>query len=251
MAVITIATQKGGTGKTTLAWGLGGALHDIGRSVLYVDMDGQQNLSWLLRSDDDKPTVYDVLMGRSRAAAAIQPTYQGDLIAANYALSGLDAKLTGKDRLTRLRNALQDVAPRYDYVLIDTPPALALATMNALAASDGVIIPTTAELFALYGMDAVISAVKDVRRMANPDLQIYGVSLGQWDGRTAISKAYLHEIEERAKAANCPIYNTKIRKGVAIPEAQSGCKALTSWAPKSNQAKDYAALAEEVSWQLL
>lgn len=246
MAVITVGTEKGGTGKTTLVWGLGGALHAMGRSVLYVDMDGQRNLSRLLRADGTKPTIYEILKGMKRPASAIQRTYQGDLMAASAELSGLDGILTGQDRELRLKKALEGIAPNYDYVLIDTPPALGMATVNALAASDGLIIPVTTDLFAVYGMNTEVQAARDVQATINPRLEIIGISVGLWDPRTAMSKAYLPEIEKRAAAIPCPVYGTKIRRGVAVLEAESACRALADYAPRSNQAKDYRALAEEV-----
>lgn len=250
VAVITVSTEKGGTGKTTLVWGLGGALHDMGRSVLYVDLDGQCSLTYVLKGRTDRQTSYDLLMGTGRPGAAIQPTYQGDLIAAKPELSGIDVKMKGSDRTGRLRTALQDAAKQYDYVLIDTPPALNLATFNGMTASDGLIIPVTADTFAVYGMDGVAAAARDVRAHYNPDLRILGASIGLWDPRTAISRTYLELIEERAAAIPCPVFDTKIRRGVAVPEAQSGCMSLSAWAKKSNQAKDYAALAREIEERL-
>lgn len=247
---LTAAIQKGGTGKTTVIWGLGEWLHQAGKKILYVDLDAQGNLSMLLNADRSKPTSYDVLTGRRRASSAIQSTPQGDLIASSPNLGIIASELTGTGREYKLKEALKGLAGQYDVILIDTPPTYAIQTTCALTASDGVIIPMKADIVTLQGMEGILGSIKDVQKYTNPKLEILGILITDWDGRPALTKQIGELIE--ARAANVPtrVYGTKIRRGIAVQEAQATRKGILEYAPKSNPAKDLEAFAKEVAGQI-
>lgn len=247
---LTVAVEKGGTGKTTVVWSLGEWMHRAGRKVLYVDLDAQGNLSALLKTDTSKPTIYDVLMGKERANRAIQSTPQGDIIQSSPSMSNLGTALTGMGREYRLKEVLEGLTDRYDIVLIDTPPRIGVETLAALTASDGVIIPMMADILALQGLESVIGAIQEVQRYTNPKLETLGILITSWDGRPALTKQVSDIVE--ARAANVPtrVYGTKIRRGIAIQEAQASRKGIFEYAPKSNPAKDIDAFAQELAGQI-
>lgn len=244
---LSVAIEKGGSGKTTALWGLGEQLHKAGRKVLYVDMDAQGSLSRLLKADASKPTIYDMLIGNTRASNAIQPTEQGDLIASSPKMGGMGTVLSGTGREYRLREVLEDVTERYDIVLIDTPPALGIQTICALTASDGVIIPMKADIMTLQGMEAVLATVGTVQRYTNPDLEVLGIAIMDWDGRPALTKQIAELIEARASNIPTCVFKTRIRHGIAIQEAQAIQKGIGEYSPKSNPARDIEAFSKEVA----
>lgn len=247
---LTVAVEKGGTGKSTVIWSLGEWMHRAGRKVLYVDLDAQGNLSALLKTDTSKPTIYDVLMGKARANRAIQSTAQGDIIQSSPSMSNLGTALTGMGREYRLKEALEGLTDRYDIVLIDTPPRIGVETLSALTASDGILIPMNADILAFQGLESVIGSVQEVQRYTNPKLEILGILITNWDGRPALTKQIAELIE--ARAANVPtrVYGTKIRRGIAVQEAQAAKKGLFEYAPKSNPARDMDAFAKELDEQI-
>lgn len=248
--VITVATRKGGVGKTATAWGLGTALARMGFSVLFIDMDGQRSLSRQLSANPDRPTSYDVLTGRKSARMAIQTIACGDLMAASPMMDDLGQSLTGAGANYRLKEALGDVPGRYDVTLIDTPPTLGAITLNALTASSGVIVPATPDIMAYQGMEETLNAIQEVRRYANPSLEVLGIVISDWDGRPALNKQIAQLMETRAQSVPTRVYSTKIRHGIALKEAQAACVNLFDYAPKSNPAQDYMTLAKEVAEQI-
>ncbi len=247
---LSVAIEKGGSGKTTTLWGLGEQFAKAGRKVLYVDMDAQGSLSRLLKADRTRPTIYDVLTKDKRAFNAIQSAEHGDLIASSPAMADLGSILTMTGREYRLKEALDGAAEMYDIVLIDTPPSLGVPTMCALTASDGVIIPMNADIMTLQGMEATLATVASIQRYTNPDLEILGIVITDWDGRPALTKQIAELIERRAANVPTRVYSTKIRHGIAIQEAQAGLIGIGEYSPKSKPAKDMEMFYTEVAAQL-
>ncbi|MDD3365341.1 MAG: AAA family ATPase, partial [Syntrophomonas sp.] len=186
--IITIATQKGGTGKTTTTHALGVGLIERGYKVLFIDLDPQGNLSYILQTEELKSTIYEVLTGKTKARDAIQHQQCGDIIPSSPALAraNLELKNTGKEY--RLKETLQPIKDDYDYIIIDTPPSLGLLTINALTASDSVIIPSQADIFSLQGIGQLYSTIETIKKYTNPDLSIEGILLTRHNSRSILSR---------------------------------------------------------------
>lgn len=244
--VITIANRKGGIGKTTTTTSMASCLRQKNFRVLMIDLDSQCNLSSNVNADVKKKTVLDVLLRKCKASDAIQATSICDIIPGSLELSKINDSLANKTgREYRLLESLFDVKDDYDYCIIDTPPELALATTNALTASDQLIIPTTAESFSLDGIEQLYSSVKDVWSYTNKDLQIAGILITLYNSRAVLSKAMRKDLEQIAYKINTKLYKQTIRRGIAIAEAQTKMIDLFEYAPNSDVAKDYATWVEE------
>lgn len=245
MKTIAIANRKGGVGKSTTAAALMGGLTMRGYRVLGIDLDAQRNLSSTTRGRGDK-TVLGVLTGEITAAEAINHTKLGDVIPASRSLSGADTILTETGKEYRLREALATVADNYDYCIIDCPPALGILTVNALTAADSVIIPAQADLYSLEGIEDLYEAIQPVRKYCNPKLTIMGVLLTRYNGRSNLTQDATTLAERLAAKIGTTLFNTRIREGVAVKEAQITQENLFTYAPKSNVTGDYNAFIEEV-----
>ena len=246
--VVAIANRKGGVGKTATAHALGAGLIRRGYKVLFVDLDSQSNLTNALGIDSHEveASSLDVLEGSSTASEAILSTDQrGDLLPATPDLAKADKIIEGVGSEYRLREALQTVARRYDYIIIDTPPALGVLTVNALTASNTVIIPAQADLYSLQGLEQLYGTIGPVKLFTNKKLKIEGVLLTRYVGRSIISKDMRENFETVAKEIDTKVFSTPIREGVAVREAQATQTDLYTYAPKSNPAKDYEAFINE------
>lgn len=248
--VLSVAIEKGGSGKTTAIWGLGEWLYRKGLKVLYVDLDAQGNLSLLLKADPSRPTIYDVVTGTKAAISAIQTTTQGDLIQSSPKMGDIGSILTGTGREYRLKEVLEGLTGRYDIILIDTPPAIGIQTVCALTASDGVIVPMKADILTLQGMESILGTVGSVRRYTNKTLEVLGILITDWDGRPALTKQIAELIEARASNVPTRVYEARIRRGIAVQEAQATHTGLFEYAPRSNPAKDMGNFSEEVAEQI-
>lgn len=251
MSVIAISNQKGGIGKTTTATALCEALRMAGYSVLLVDADPQGNATATagIAADADAPTMREVLTGTTPAEAAITPSLslQVDILPSSPLLASIDKAIgdaPGKEY--RLRETLEATAAAYDFVIIDTPPALGTLTINALTAADYLIIPTTADNYALAGIGQLYQTVRAVLKYCNPRLKIAGILITRHSARTVLSRELAGAVEDTAAAMGAHAFGTVIREGVAVREAQAMRKGLLSYAPNSKPAEDYRAFAEEV-----
>jgi len=244
--VISVINQKGGVGKSTTALALGSGLFARGFKVLFVDMDAQGNLTYALGADNGGLTVFDVLTGASKAARAMQNTKHGALLTSSPALSGSDTVLTQTGKEYCLKEALDALSSDFDYVIIDTPPALGILTINALTASAGVIIPAQADIFSLQGITQLYGTLEAVLKYCNPALKVMGILLTRYQSRSIISREVAEMIEESAKALDTKLYNAKIRENTAIKEAQARRSSIFDYAPKSNAAADYNDLLDEI-----
>lgn len=248
MQVITIATQKGGTAKTTTTAALASCLRRRGLRVLLIDLDQQRNLSHLLGADTAAAgTSLSLLLQTAAAGDIIQHTEQGDIIAAGKNLQAADISLKGKPRKEHLlRAGLAGIQNDYDYIIIDCPPALGVVTVNALTASDFVIIPVEAAGFSMDGLNDVINTIKQVKQYSNKQLQIGGILLTRYDINSNLSKAMIEFAGEVAGQLGTKLYKTPIRNSVKVREAQFFKKDLFDYAGTCNPAVDYKAFTDEL-----
>jgi len=246
MKAIAITNQKGGVGKTTTALALAAGLAHVGKRVLQVDLDAQANITQTLGADDRGLTVLDVLMRKANIREAIQKTVQGDVLPANPGIAGLDTVLTFVGKEYRLKEALAGLDGAYDYVIIDTPPALGILTVNALAACDEIIVPAQADIFSLNGINQLNETTQAVREYCNPRLKILGILLTRYSVRSILSRDIAAVIEQTAQTLQTKLFRTTIRENIAIKEAQAKQRNIYDYAPKSNAAADYRAFVEEI-----
>jgi chromosome partitioning protein len=248
--ILAIANQKGGVGKTTTAINLGTALAAVGERVLLLDSDPQGNASTGLgipRSMRRK-TLYDVLMeGATALDAAVKTALPGlDLLPADPDLSGIEVELGQTPRRSyRLRDALAPIraSRSYDYVLIDCPPALSLLTVNAMTASDAVLVPLQCEFFALEGLTQLVRTIDLVRGSLNPALEIQGVVLTMYDRRNSLSSQVANDVREHFGAK---VYETVIPRNVRVSEAPSFGKPALIYDMKCAGSQAYIKLAREL-----
>ncbi len=246
MKIITVTNQKGGAGKTTTAAALVAGLTLKGYKTLAIDLDAQGNLSYTAGADKSGATSLGVLTGEVKIEDAIQHTPSGDTIAASKALSGADAFITDTGKEYKLKEALESLKTAYDYVIIDTPPALGILTVNALTACNSVIIPAQADIYSLQGIEQLADTLKPVKKYCNPALTIEGILLTRYSPRSILSKEIAELAGELAEKLGTKLYKTYIRENISVKEAQISRKDIFSYAPNSNAAKDYRAFIEEL-----
>ena len=252
--ILSLANQKGGVGKTTTAINLGTALAAIGERVLIVDLDPQGNASTGLGIDRRSRNVstYDVLIGEAPLRDAVVATAVPRLhiAASTMDLSGLELELGAtRDRAFRLRNAIAALNTDatedtdYTYVLIDCPPSLNLLTVNAMAASDAILVPLQCEFFALEGLSQLLQTVEQVRSTLNPNLSIHGIVLTMFDSRNNLSNQVVADVRQFMGAK---VYKTMIPRNVRISEAPSYGKPVLVYDLKCVGSEAYLKLATEV-----
>lgn len=246
MNIYSIAIQRGGAGKTTTAFCLGSALKQRGERVLYIDLDAQRSLSLSLGIKAGELSSFEVLSRACKIEEAIHSTPYGDIIPASYNLITADKIITETGKEYRLREAIEDLQGRYDTIVIDTPPSLGILSVNALTASNEVIIPAQAEIYSLEGLALLNQSIETVKKYTNRELSIGGILITRYNARTNFSKGVLELIENYAKEINTKVYNSKIRECIAIKESQALQKSIFDYAPKSNASEDYQNFVDEV-----
>lgn len=248
MEIITVINQKGGVGKTVTAHALGAALKRRGKRVLFVDLDPQGNLSFALGAEKPKKTAFNLFMKDASFSECITKTPSSDVICASANLAAVQTLLVseiGTEAI--LKDAFKEGKAEdfYDYVVIDTPPALSLQTINALTLSDKLIIPTQADIFGLQGIGQLFKTIDQVKKYYNPELETAGILLVRYKSRASLSKQISSVLEDTAAKLKTKIFKTKIRDCIAIAEVQGLKSDIFSYAPKSNGAADYDEFAEE------
>lgn len=247
MKTITISNQKGGVGKTTTVLCLSAGLAELGYKVLSVDLEGQRNLTATLGNvRSNKPTILEVLAEESDIREAIQTNQTGDFISGSKALSLIDTVLTGENKYTALRDALEVISDEYDYCIIDTPPALGTLTLNALTASDAVIIPVDWDLYSAWGLNDLIETIASVKKNYNKGLQVLGVLLTKYDTRTKLSSEMTGYLQQITSAFGTSLFDTRIRHSVKVKEIQLKTQGLYKYAPRATVTQDYRNFVNEV-----
>ena len=243
--IISIINQKGGVGKTTTAVNLAAELADKGHKTLLIDEDAQGNsTSGLSKDVKFGKDLYDVLLDDADAAAVKTAVKKLWLPPSSIDLAGAEIEIAGlPEREFLLRKKLAAIKDSYDYILIDCPPSLGLLTLNALVASDSIIIPIQAEFYALEGLSQLVKTVQVVSRKLNPSLHILGILLTMFDGRTNLS---LQVAEEVKKYFGSKVFRTVIPRTVKLSEAPSFGEPILTYAPKSKGAEAYKKLSREV-----
>jgi chromosome partitioning protein len=246
--VIAIANQKGGVGKTTTAINLSAALARAGKKVLLIDLDPQANssLTFLAHDDFDLSTYEFLTDAVASSADVIKSTRVPglDILPSRISLAKFESKLIGEfDAPFRLKDKMDGIAAAYDYVVIDTPPTLGLITVNALVASDYLIVPIQPSYFALEGTDDLLDTVEKVRSRPNPNLKVLGVLITLLDKRTTLAKDIHEQIKE---VFGDKVFETVISKSVRLEESPAYKESIFTFAPTSSGAIEYAKLCEEV-----
>jgi chromosome partitioning protein len=245
---IAIVNQKGGVGKSTTAINLGASLAEQGRKVLIVDIDPQGNAtSGLgLEKSDLEYSIYDALINDTPLNKIIKPTGHDDfyILPANIDLAGAEIELVSiMSRESRLKKKIKESNIDFDYIFFDCPPSLGLLTLNALTASDHIIVPIQCEYYALEGLGQLMQTVELVQSNLNPDLTLLGVVLTMNDARTNLSSQVIEEVK---KYFGKDVFNTIIPRNVRLSEAPSFGEPIVTYDPSSRGAKAYKDLAKEV-----
>lgn len=243
---IAVINQKGGVGKSTTAATVAAGLSIRGYKTLAIDLDAQANLTYTAGAKTDGATALGVLTGDVKTEDAIQHTTSGDIIAANKALAGADAFISDTGKEYRLKEALESVKAGYDYIIIDTPPALGILTINALTACDSVIIPAQADIYSLQGIEQLAETMKPVKKYCNPSLAIEGILLTRYSPRSILSREVAELAEQLAAKLGTKLFNATIREAIAVKEAQISQQTLYAYAPKAKVTEDYTSLIEEL-----
>ena len=246
--IIAIVNQKGGVAKTTTAINLSAAIAQRGHHTLLVDLDPQGNATSGLGIDrrQIEHCVYDLLINDAPLEAVLLHTdyQQLDLIPATIQLAGAEVELVSAiSRENRLRQILRPQKERYDYIFIDCPPSLGLLTVNALVAADKLLIPIQCEFYALEGVTKLLDSMKRVKTRLNPTLDIYGVLMTMYDGRTTLSRQVVEEVRSYFGRL---VFETLIPRTVKLSEAPSFGQPITLYDPSGKGAQSYMSLAKEV-----
>ena len=244
--IIAVVNQKGGVGKTTTAVNLTAALTELGTRVLLCDFDPQANATSGLGIDKRhlKNSVYDVIINDVKAAEAVVKTKHGDVLPSTADLAGAAVELLTMDNPNfRLRNALESLRDAYDLIFIDCPPSLELLTLNSLCAADSILVPVQCEYYALEGLTDLMTTLRMVKKRLNPRLDIFGVALTMFDGRTNFSTQVAQEVRRHFPGK---VYASVIPRNVRLAEAPSHGLPVTVYDKHSRGAVAYKAMAQEI-----
>ena len=246
--ILSITNQKGGVGKTTTACALLSCLHRRGAKVLGVDLDPQGSLSFSFGLDPERcTTIYDVFRGTAAPEEAVTGTDLCDILPANILLSAAELEFNKPGREFMLKTALSKLQERYDYILIDTPPALNILTVNAYVATDSLIIPMSPEVLSLLGVSQIKETINSVREYYNSRLKVLGILLTRYNARFNLNREILELSQQIAAQLDTTVFQTKIRTSGSVAEAPAHGLSVVDYAPTSKPAQDYEALCDEIA----
>ena len=248
--IIAVVNQKGGVGKTTSAVNLTAALHDLGLKVLLCDFDPQANATSGLGVDKRKIkySIYDVVINGVDPKQAVVQTKFGDVLPSHADLAGAGVELINtQHRERQLAHALESIKDQYDLIFIDCPPSLELLTLNSLCAAEGILVPVQCEYFALEGLSDLMATLRTVKRRMNPRLEIFGVALTMFDGRTNFSTQVAQEVRRHFPGK---VFGTVVPRNIRLAEAPSHGLPVTAYDRSSRGAIAYRAMAEEIKAKL-
>lgn len=243
--ITTVINQKGGVGKTTTANALATGLNHRGYKALVIDADPQGNITYTMRADAAQKGLYEAMRGDITALEAIQHTEQGDIIPSSLYLAGADLEFTQTGREFLIREMLEGIASAYTHVIIDSPPALGILTVNALTASSDIVIPVGADIFSLQGLQQLLATVAKVKKYSNSALQIAGLLITRKGARAVATRQLIEAIEGKASAMHAHLYSAVIREGIAIREAQIMQSSIFDTHATAKATGDYAAFIDE------
>ncbi|MCI8730136.1 MAG: ParA family protein [Lachnospiraceae bacterium] len=246
---IVLTNQKGGVGKTTTTSAIACSLVERRNTkVLAIDLDPQGNLGFSLGLDiENSSTIYEVLNGEVPLREAIQPTEYCDVITSNILLSRAELEFTGTGRESLLKKALEPVKDFYDYIIIDTPPALNVLTVNAYTVANHLIIPMVPEILSLLAVTQIKETIDSVKSTFNPDLNVLGILLTKYNGRTILAREVSEMAENIARQIGTKVFQTQIRASVSVAEAPAHGESIFDYAPQSNPSQDYKKFVEEIA----
>lgn len=245
---IVITNQKGGVGKTSTASAIISGLADKGYKILAIDLDPQGNLGFCLGAEiDNSPTVYDLMKGTVSIEKIIQRKEGIDIIPSNILLSGAELEFTELGRESLLKNSIAPVANYYDYIVIDTPPALNILTVNAYTAADNLIIPMIPEILSLLGIAQLRETIELVKRVYNPKMRVLGILLNKYDHRRLLTKDVEEMAQIIAKELHTKVFHAKIRSSVSVAEAPAHGESIYKHSPRSNAVKDFKNFLNELT----
>ncbi len=246
METIAVINQKGGVGKSTTAHALLSGLTLKGFKVLAIDLDAQGNLTHTSGASSTDKTAREVLKGDITAQDAIQHTQSGDIIPGHKGLAGADSFITQTGKEYKLKEAIESLKGAYDYIIVDTPPALGILTINALTACTKVIIPAQADIYSLQGIGQLKDTIEPVKKYCNPDLQIAGILLTKYSNRPILNRQLAKLTDQIAEDLNTKVFKATIREAIAIKEAQATQQSIFTYAPKAKVTEDYRAFIDEL-----
>ena len=244
--IVAVVNQKGGVGKTTTAVNLTAALTEAGKKVLLCDFDPQANATSGLGLDKRhlRHNIYEVVIGEATVSDAICHTKFGDVLPSTADLAGAAVELLSVERPNyRLKDALETIRDQYDVIFIDCPPSLELLTLNSLCAADSILVPVQCEYYALEGLTDLMTTLRMVKKRLNPRLEIFGVALTMFDGRTNFSTQVAQEVRRHFPGK---VYATVIPRNVRLAEAPSHGLPVTVYDKHSRGAVAYKAMAQEI-----
>lgn len=245
--IITVTNQKGGVGKTTTSGAILASLALRGARVLGVDFDPQGSLGFCMGLDiENCATIFDVMKGTTPVTEAICSTECGDVIPSNILLSQAELEFSDQGREFLLKNILADVLDFYDVVVIDTPPALNILTVNAYVASDSLIIPMAPEILSLLGVSQIRETIDAVRKSYNPNLKVLGILLNKFNARYTLNQEVLEMTDLISQQLESKVFYSKIGNSVKVAEAPAHGESVLTYAPRSKPAEDFQALVDEI-----
>lgn len=243
--IIAIANHKGGVGKTTSTANIGSALAMQGKKVLLIDLDAQANLTATLVKPEEEPeqTIYEAMTGKTNSLPIHTIRENLDIVVSSLDMASIELELANKmSREFILKDLIEPVTMRYDYILLDCPPLLGLVTINALVCANSLYIPLTAEALPTKGLAMLTDVLQTIKKRPNPKLELDGIIITRYENCKLSNQI---EASLRKTFGNS-VFLTKIRKNVAIAEAPLMCTDVITYAPESNGAKDYKLLTQEI-----